>query len=145
MHLSCYTQNLLTDHLWRSATWSKTTARWFALFSAAPADTGGGTELSGNGYARAQFDASDAHYYATQGGISGASSGTVSPSRTENVTSISFPAPTGDWLMASWFGVYDAPTGGNLIGWDALTEPVTVFAGDSQVQFAGGSFVFTVD
>jgi hypothetical protein len=145
MHLTCFTQNLLVDHLWRTATWAKSTARWFALFSAIPTDIGGGTELTGGSYARAQRDAANANYYATQGGVAGASSGTTSPGQTSNVAPITFPNPSANWLTASWFGIFDASSAGNLLAWDALSVPITVAAGDTQVTFNGGGFVFTID
>jgi hypothetical protein len=147
MHLSTYVQNLAVDHMWRSATWPKSTARWFALFSTPPSDdTGAGAvELVGGSYARAQLDASDTNYAATQGGTSGASSGTTSPGTTSNVVAINFPNPTANWAPATHFGVYDASSGGNLLGWDALDQPMTVHAGDTQIRFAAGAFIFTID
>ena len=49
---SDYLENKLIDHLFRAGTFAKPTALWVALFTGAPGDAGGGTEVSGGSYAR---------------------------------------------------------------------------------------------
>lgn len=142
MHLSNYVQNLIVDHLWRTATWAKSTVRYFALLRIADSE-GNMAELTGGNYGRARLDAADANYTATQGGVSGASSGTSGS--TSNVSTINFPQPSADWQLAVAFAVYDAQNGGNLLGWEMLDEPMQIKAGESDVMFEAGGFVFTVD
>jgi len=48
-----YTENLVLNFLLTTNTATRPTAWYVGLFTAAPSDTGGGTEVSGNGYARA--------------------------------------------------------------------------------------------
>ena len=42
------------------------------------------------------------------------------------------------------FGIFDAPTGGNLVYWNTLTAPKTIQLGDFG-QFAPGSLVVEED
>ena len=50
--LSDYAENAALDWLMGGATPTRPSARYLALFTAAPSDSGGGTEMSGGGYAR---------------------------------------------------------------------------------------------
>ena len=72
---SDYLENKLIDHLFRAGTFAKPTALWVALFTGSPADAGGGTEVTGGSYARVNLAPSDTNWRATQGGTTGASSG----------------------------------------------------------------------
>ena len=47
-----YTENLVLTYLLTTDSATRPTAWYVGLFTAAPSDTGGGTEVSGNGYAR---------------------------------------------------------------------------------------------
>ena len=47
-----YTENLVLNYLLTANSVTRPTAWYVGLFTAAPSDTGGGTEVSGNGYAR---------------------------------------------------------------------------------------------
>ena len=92
------------------------------------------TEVSGNAYARVQRDPANANWAAAAGG-----DGTTS-----NIAALSFPTPTpAGWGTITHFGIYDAPTGGNLLFYAELTGgSKTVNAGDS-VSFAGGALTVT--
>src|SRR5262245_10711430 len=72
---SDYLENLVIDHLFRTRTWTKPAALYVALFTAAPTDAGGGTEVTGGGYARVSVAPLDTNWNATQGGTAGNSSG----------------------------------------------------------------------
>jgi hypothetical protein len=50
-NLSDHSENLLLNFLMGGAAAAAPTARYVALFTAAPDDTGGGTEVTGGGYA----------------------------------------------------------------------------------------------
>src|SRR6185503_14481542 len=92
----------------------------------APSDSGGGTEVSGNGYARKQTAGTDWN------GAAGSS-----PSSTSNAASIAFPAATGNWGTILAFGAFDAATLGDLLWWDYLGnfswQPVTISAASPAV------------
>ena len=113
-----------------------------ALFTGAPTDAGGGTEVSGGAYARVNLAPADANWTATQGGTTGNSSG--SGSANSHGTAITFPAPTATWGTIGHFAILDAPTGGNMLIWDALTVPRTVISGDPAPSFAIGALQVSV-
>jgi hypothetical protein len=106
---------------------------YIALFTVAPTNAGGGTEVSGGSYAR-QAVASSAW---------AALSGT-SPTQTSNANVIDFGVTTGAWGTAVAFGLFDAATGGNLLWWSALTANKTINSGDD-VNFQIGALVVQED
>lgn len=142
---SDYLENRLIDHLFRSTSLPKFTTVYLGLFTAAPSDAGGGTEVSGTGtgYARVAVPANDASWRATQGGNSGPSIG--DSGLTSNATTIVFPAPTGGWGDIRWFGIFDAASGGNLLIWDVLTVTRIVNAGDPAPAFPIDSLTISVN
>lgn len=106
---------------------------YVGLYTATPSDAGGGTEVSGNAYARQPIVSSGVGW--TSGG---AGSGSIS-----NALAITFPAATpAGWGTVTHFGVFDAVTAGNLLMWNALGASKTVAIGDV-VQFAIGQLVLT--
>ena len=50
--LSDHAENLILNFLMTSGTATRPTAWYVALYTVAPSDAGGGTEVSGNGYSR---------------------------------------------------------------------------------------------
>ena len=111
-----YTENLVLT--WVCTTNSATcpTAWYVGLFTAAPSDTGGGTEVSGNAYARV-----------ATGTISGSGTATTFT----NAAAIEFAAASGgNWGSIGWAGIFDASTGGNLLAWSPLTTARTINDGD---------------
>jgi hypothetical protein len=139
---SDYLENKLIDHLFRTGTFAKPAALCLALFTAAPSDAAGGTEVAGGSYARVNVPPLDTNWKATQGGTSGASSG--SGGVTSNAVAITFPAPTAAWGTVTHFGIFDAVSGGNLLIWDALTAPRTILSGDPAPSFAIDALQITV-
>jgi hypothetical protein len=139
---SNYLENFLVDHLFRARTFTKPTVLYVALFTAAPSDAGGGTEVTGGAYARVNLAPSDTNWAATQGGTSGNSSGTTG--QTSNSVAITYPAPTADWGTITHYGIFDALSGGNLLIWDALTASRTILNGDPAPSFPIGTLQVTV-
>lgn len=137
-----YLENLIIDHLFRTRSWAKPTALWMALFTSAPSDSGGGTEVSGGSYTRVNLAPLDTNWTSTQGGTSGNSTGTGG--LTGNAVAIVFPAPTAAWGVVSHFAIFDAATGGNMLIWDALTSPRNILGGDPAPSFAIGALQVTV-
>ena len=137
----------LTDN---SVTWTAVSGApafltvYVALLTAAPSDSGGGTEVSGGSYARVAVTASMANWAGTQSsGSTTASTGTSGT--TSNNSTITFPAPTANWGTVTYFAVYDQATGGNLIYWAALTTSKTINNGDAAPSFAAAALTFQVD
>jgi hypothetical protein len=113
---SDYTENLLLNWLLTTNSATRPTAWFVGLFTAAPSDTGGGTEVTGNGYARV-------------------ATGTMSISGTattaSNAAAIEFAAASGgNWGTITHAAIFDASTGGNMLAWAPLTTSRTINSGD---------------
>ena len=92
---------------------------YVGLFTTAPtSDSGvtGAVEVSGGSYARV---ATSGATWATPTASSG-SEPAVTAAFTANASTITFPAAPANWGTAVAFGLFDAPTGGNLLAWDYL-------------------------
>lgn len=113
---SDYTENLLLNWLLTTNSATRPTAWYIGLFTAAPSDTGGGTEVSGSGYARV-------------------ATGTMSISGTattaSNAAAIEFAAASGgNWGTITHAAIFDASSGGNMLAWAPLTTSRTINSGD---------------
>jgi len=125
--LSDYLEAAVLNHLFRTATFAKPAAIYFALFTAAPSDAGGGTEVSGGSYARVQVTQADAQWNAP------GASGLI-----DNVNAITFPTATAPWGTVTHVGIFDAASGGNLLMHAALAEAKTIGTNDV-FRFAAGA------
>jgi hypothetical protein len=104
-----------------------------ALFTAAPSDSGGGTEVSGNAYVRQTLSKATGTWT-----LGSAGTGQIS-----NTAAITFPAATpAGWGTITHFGLFDASTAGNLIVHGALTASKAIGIGDV-FQFAIGQLIIT--
>lgn len=141
---SNYLENKLVDHVFRGQAYTAPATIYFGLFTAAPTDAGGGTEVTGGSYARASLAASLANFAGTQGaGTTVASTGTTGT--TSNNTVISFPAPTANWGTVTHLATFDAPTGGNLLTFGALDAPETINSGTPARQILAAGFSIQFD
>lgn len=127
MSKSDYAENLVCDLLTGK---SPSATRYVALYTAAPSDSGGGTEVSGGSYARKSTAAAD---------WNSAASGSSS-----NANAITFATASGSWGTVTHYAVFDAVTAGNMLFWNALTTSKTVGSGDT-ASFAAGALVHTED
>jgi hypothetical protein len=139
---SDYLENKLVDHIFRAGTFAKPAGLYVALFTAAPSDAGGGTEVTGGGYARAPLAPTDANWKATQGGTSGASSG--SSGLTSNAVGLAYPQPTANWGTVTHIGVFDAAAAGNLLVWSPLAAPRQILNGDPAPTFGVDALTVTI-
>jgi hypothetical protein len=120
---------------------------YVGLFTVTPtADTAAsGTEVSAGTYARVPYAASLANWAGTQAAASTVAS-TGSNGTTSNNAVVTFGAPSGTaWTTINGFGIWDAPTGGNLLIYGGLSSPKTVNATDSAPSFAIAALTFQVD
>ena len=139
--MSDYLENKLVDQLFRGQAAPTTTTLYIALLTAAPSDSGGGTEVSGNAYARVAVTSSLTNWAGTQSaGSTVASSGTGG--QTSNNTVITFPTPTATWGTVTHFGIYDAASAGNLLFFGTLTIAKTINQSDT-VSFPAASLTIT--
>lgn len=128
--MSDYLENKIIDWLIRAQAYSPPATLYIGLLTAAPSDTGGGTELSGNNYARAGVTSNMTNWAGTQSaGSTTTSSGTGGTTSNNGV--INFNTPSNDWGTVTHFGIYDASTNGNLLLWGALSASKAVFNGDA--------------
>ena len=141
--MSDYLENKLIDFLLRGQTYTAPTGLHVGLLTAAPSDTGGGTEVSGNGYARQNLAPSLTNWAGTQAAASTTASSGTSGTTSNNVA-ITFPTPTASWGTVTAFGVYDASTGGNLLFYGNLNIAKTINQGDT-VTFPISSLSFQID
>jgi hypothetical protein len=124
-NLSNYLENKLIDHFLGTAAYTMPTTVYVALYTAAPNDAGGGTQVTGGSYARqiATFAA--------------ASSGA-----TENSGNIDFAGMPAVTTVA--IGIFDALTSGNLLLHGTLTTNKTTDAGDT-LRIATGDLDISID
>lgn len=131
-------ENLLVDHIFRAATWSKPASVNIALYTAAPGETGGGTEVSGGSYARVQHGPADADWKGTHGTTTGASSGTSG--QVSNASVITFATPSANWGSVVAIGIFAATT---LYYYGNLTTAKTVNNGDAAPTFPTDALTVT--
>ena len=137
-----FLENKLIDQIFRNQTPPTTSTLYVGLFTGAPSDAGGGTECSGNAYARVSVASSLANWAGTQGaGTTVASSGTGG--QTSNNNAITFPTPTGGgWGTVTHFAIFDAASGGNMLLEGSLAIAKTINEADT-VSFPAGSLAIT--
>jgi hypothetical protein len=131
--MSDYLEVEIRKHVFRTGTFTKPSALYVALYTAAPSDSGGGTEVTGGSYARVQRDPLDANWTAAS----------ATDGKTDNAAAITFPAPTANWGQVTHFGIFDASTSGNLLFWGALTQSKTVNSGDPAPEFQAAALSIT--
>ena len=115
MAFSDYLEDKLLKHTFANTAFTTPGTVYLGLFTAAPSDTGGGTEVSGGAYARISCAFS----------VSG-----TDPTTATNSSAAEFATATGTWGSVGWVGVFDASSSGNLLAWAALTASKTVSSGD---------------
>lgn len=126
---SDYTENLVLNWLLTTNSATRPTAWYVGLFTAAPSDTGGGTEVSGSAYARK-----------ATGTITVAGTATTAT----NDAAIEFAAASGgNWGTITHAAIFDASTGGNMIAWAALATSRTINDGDV-FRIPAGSLTVTL-
>lgn len=133
--LSDYLETRLLDHLLGGGDHTPAATHYYALFTAAPTDAGGGTEATGSGYARKAVTNNLTNYPSASSG--GKSNGAV----------IAFAAATGAWSASAnmtHFGIFDASSGGNLLAWGVIDTPFAVANTDTPTIAVGAlTFTFT--
>jgi hypothetical protein len=113
---SDYTENLVLTYLFTDGSVTRPTAWYVGLFTAAPSDAGGGTEVSGSGYVRK-----------VTGTITVSGTGTTAT----NSAAIEFAAASGgNWGTVTHAAIFDAETSGNMLAWAQLTTARTINDGD---------------
>lgn len=130
--ISDYLENKINDHVLGKTTYTAPATLYFALFTAAPSDAGGGTEVTGGSYARVGLTNNTTNFPNSSAGSK--STGAA----------VNFGTATADWGTVTHVGVFDASSAGNLLYWAALTTSKTIGNGDSFVLPAG-DVTFSLD
>jgi hypothetical protein len=112
MSFTNHLETLVLNFALTNATATRPTAWYVGLFTAAPGEAGGGTEVSGNGYTRE------------------AVTFTVSGDTATNNAAIEWPTATGSWGTITHVAIFDAETTGNMLAYAGLTASKTISTGD---------------
>jgi hypothetical protein len=112
---SDYLEDKVLEHVFGGNAYSAPSTLYVALYTVAPTDTGGGTEVSGGAYARqtAAFT------------VSG-----TNPTQASNSAAIEYPTATANYGTVVAVGIFDALTSGNLLAYANLTASKVVSTGD---------------
>lgn len=124
-NLTNYLENKLLDHFLGTTAYTMPSPVYVALFTVAPGDAGGGTEVTGGSYAR------------KTAAFAAASSGATSNSA--NIDFTGMPAAT---TVA--IAIFDAITSGNMLVHGTLTTNKTTDAGDT-LRIATGDLDISID
>jgi hypothetical protein len=129
---SNYLENAILNNVLGQAAMPAIANTYIALFTAGPDDSGGGTEVSGAGYARVNLANNTTNWPTTTTGSKA------------NGAVITFPTAGGSWGTVTHFGIFSAATGGNLLFHGSLGSAKVVGSGDAP-SFPIGSLVITAD
>jgi hypothetical protein len=112
---SDYLEDKVLEHVFGGNAYTAPSTLYVALYTSAPSDTGGGTEVSGGAYARqtAAFT------------VSG-----TNPTTASNSAAIEYPTATANYGTVVAVGVFDASSGGNLLAYANLDTSKVVSTGD---------------
>lgn len=109
---SDYLENKVLSYVFSGGSFSQPGTKYLALYTTAPTDAGGGTELSGSAYARQSC------------------AFTTTGAQASNTSAVEWPTATGSWGTVVAVGVFDQNSGGNLLAWNNLTASKTISTGD---------------
>lgn len=129
--MSDYLENAIINHIFRGTTFTAPTTLYIALYTAAPTDAGGGTEVTGGSYARVAVTCNTSNWAATSG----------TNGLTSNSNAITFPTATANWGNVVAIGIFDAASGGNLLIW--LTQSSIAVNSGQTASFAAGALSVT--
>lgn len=130
--LTDYTEAKVLDHIVGKTSFTMPGVVAIALFTAAPSDAGGGTEVTNaNNYSRKT--------------TAGADWAAAASGATSNANVITFAVPSGSWGTVTHFAAMDSAThgAGNMLWWADLTTPQAIGSGNT-VSFAVGELDITM-
>lgn len=110
---SDFTSQGILNHITSRSAFAAIASAYVALFTTAP------TSESGAGAVEVASGATGYTRVTTTSGSWNAASGS-GPASITNAVAINFPTASSSWGTVQAFGLYDAPTGGNLLAWDWL-------------------------
>lgn len=128
MPLTNYLSHALINHTLRNTAYTSPTTVYASLYTAAPNESGGGTEVTGGGYARQAV-----------------TFGAPASKATDNTGLVDFGTASASWGTIVAVGLHDNVSGGNLLSYDVLdlADQKTVGSGDS-ASFPIGAIDFSL-
>jgi len=112
--LTDFTELKILDAVFGRRAWSgKPGTLFLAAMTAPPSDEGGGTSVTGNGHARVGIVCTGANW-------------TWSNGKLENANNITFAVATADWGLITTIGIYNQATGGTLVAYLTLPNPIEI-------------------
>ena len=114
MSFSNFLETEILDHVFGAAAYTAPGTMYLALYTSAPGEAGGGTEVSASGTAYARQSVAF----------------TVSGNTASNTSAVEYPTATDDFGTVTHVGVMDALTSGNLMAYATLTSSKTIATGD---------------
>ena len=129
---SDYLENAVLNHVIGGPNYARPGVVYLALYTVPPTDAGGGTEVSGAGYARAAVTNNAVNFPAAVAGVK------------QLAVAQSFPESAGDWGTVVAMGIFDADPAGNLLYWSLLISSVLIPAG-STATFLSNKLTLTED
>lgn len=129
---SDYLENKILDHILGGPDYARPATIYIALFTVAPTDAGGGTEIAGGSYARKAVTNDATNWPAASGGAK------------SNGLAITFVKATANWGTVVAFAIFDAITGGNMMQWGAISPSKPIETYDTPV-FDPGELDVTED
>jgi hypothetical protein len=122
-----YLENKIMAYVFSGTAFSSPSGSlYLGLFTAAPGEGGGGTEVSGNNYSRQQVTLTTTNNASTNG------------------SAIEFDAATGTWGTITYAAIFDASTSGNMLAYAELTTSRTITSGDV-LRIPAGDLDITLD
>lgn len=118
---SNYLENAILNHVLRNTALTSPATVYVALYTVAPTDAGGGTEVTGGSYARQAVT-----FAAPASGVC------------TNSGAVTFPTASANWGTVVAMGVFDAVSAGNLLYYGNLTVSKILDTGD-QISFANAA------
>ena len=129
--MSDFLEASIRTHIFRTGSYAKPTGLTIHLYTAAPGEAGGGTEVAGGSYASQSLNPLDANWTAASG----------TDGLTDNASAITFPTPTANWGTITHAAIKDQSA--NFLLYGALTASKTVNNGDPAPNFPTGALDVT--
>lgn len=131
---SNYLENALLNGVLGGPAFSLPSTVYAGLYTTAPSDGSPGVECSGSNYSRAAVPNDETHWPAAVGGVK------------HNGLDIIFPVATGSMGAVVGVGIFDAPSGGNLLYYAEIApENQKTYATNDVPVIPAGAITITED
>jgi hypothetical protein len=131
--ISTYLLNRMLDSEYGGTAATPVATFYYALMTTLPAADGtGGVEVTGNNYSRASLANNSTNFPAASGGV-----------KTGAVGAATFPVPSGAWNGIVGICEFDAPSGGNMRRFIAIS-PYSAQSGASPIQVKATDITITI-